>query len=84
MYLNVRGPFSVLCPFAIKARSTTLIFVDSITFHQTKFLDDVHKVLAVFTGHKIRLWYLFSIPSYTERASFSFGNNENSQGARYC
>ena len=46
-------------PFAVKARRTTLIFVECITFHQTKFLDDVHKVLSVFTGHKLRLLYLF-------------------------
>ena len=40
------------CPFALKAISTTLIFVECITFHQTSLLDDVHKGLAVFTYHK--------------------------------
>ena len=57
----VRGAFSNFCPFAFKARSTTLIFVECITFHQTSLLDDVHKVLAVFIGHKFKLpfWYVF-------------------------
>ena len=43
----LRGAFSNFCPFAFKARSTTLIFVECITFHQTSLLDDVHKVLSV-------------------------------------
>ena len=47
------------CPFAFKARSTTLILVECITFHQTSLLDDVHKVLVVFTGHKLCFWYMF-------------------------
>ena len=47
------------CPFAINARSTILIFVEYITCNQTKFLDDVHKVLAVFTSHKLRLLVFF-------------------------
>ena len=46
-------------PFAFKARSTTLIFVECITIHQTSLLDDVHKVLAVFTGTKLCFWYVF-------------------------
>ena len=32
------------CPFAVKATSTTLIFVECITFHTTNIIDDVHKV----------------------------------------
>ena len=59
-YLSyIRGLFSNFCPIAFKARSTTLIFLQCITFHQTSLLDDVHKVLAVFTGHKLCLWYVF-------------------------
>ena len=61
-FLYLRGAFSIFCPFAFKARSTTLIFVECITFHQTSLLDDVHKVLAVFTSHKLCFWYVFSIP----------------------
>ena len=53
------------CSFALKARSTTLIFVECITFHQTSLLDDVHKVLAVFNGHKLCFWYVLVYPSYT-------------------
>ena len=55
----IRGAFSIFCPFAVKAISTTLIFVECISFHQTNLLDDVHKVLAVFIDHKLRVWYLF-------------------------
>ena len=55
----LRGAFSNFCPFAIKARNTTLIFVECITFHQTSLLDDVHKGLAVFIGHKLCFWYVF-------------------------
>ena len=65
----IRGAFSIFCPSALKARSTTLIFVECRTFHQTSLLDDLHKVLAVFTGHKLRLWYLYEhtphIPKYS-------------------
>ena len=43
----------MFCPFAFKAKSTTLIFVECFTFHQTSFLDDVHKVSAVFTCNKL-------------------------------
>ena len=45
--VNTRG-IQYFCPFAFKARSTTLIFVECITFHQTSLLDDVHKVLVFF------------------------------------
>ena len=60
---RIRGAFSIFCLFAFKARSTTLIFVEctSITFHKTRLLDDVHKVLAVFTGHKLCFGMFFSI-----------------------
>ena len=44
---------SIFCPFAFKARSTTLIFVEFITSQQTSLLDDVHTVLAVFNDHKL-------------------------------
>ena len=54
---SVRGAFSVFCPFAFKARSTRLVFVECITFHKTSLRDDVHKVLAVFTGHKLCVWF---------------------------
>ena len=54
-----RGAFSNFCPFAFKARNTTLIFVEFITFHQTSLLDDVHKVLAVSIGHKLCFWHDF-------------------------
>ena len=40
------------CPFAVKVRCTALIFIECITFLQTNILDDMHKVLAVFNGHK--------------------------------
>ena len=40
--------------FAVKARSTTLIFVEHITLHKTNHFDNVHKVLAVFTGDEFR------------------------------
>ena len=36
------------CQFAFVARSTTVIFVECITFHQSSLLDDVHKDLAFF------------------------------------
>ena len=66
-HVVLRGAFSNFCPFALKARSTTLIFVECITFHQTSLLDDVHKVLAVFIGHKLCFLYVFLVyPSYTE------------------
>ena len=32
------------CPFAVKATSTTLIFVEYNTFHQINLLDGVHKL----------------------------------------
>ena len=54
----LRGAFSNFCPFAFKARGTTLIFVECITFHKTSLLDDVHKVLAIFIGHKLCFWYV--------------------------
>ena len=53
------GAFSIFCPFAFKARSTTLIFVVCITFHQTSILDDMHQVLTVFTGNKLCFLYVF-------------------------
>ena len=56
---EIREAFSIFCPLAFKARSTTLIFLECITFHQTSIPDDVHKVSAVFTGHKLCFWYLF-------------------------
>ena len=37
---DIRGALSIFVPSLSKARSTTLIFVERITFHQTKFLDD--------------------------------------------
>ena len=94
-YLEVRGAFSNFCSFVFKARSTTLIFVVCITFHQTSLLDDVQKVLAVFTGHKLCIWYVFGGPliywntadlvlhwhwNYLpERSSCDLENNKNSQ-----
>ena len=64
----MRGAYSIFCPYAFKVRSTTLIFLECITFHQASLLklDDVHKVVAVFTGH--RLFWVFSLvyPTYTE------------------
>ena len=56
---GIRGTFSMFCPFAFKAIRITLIFVECITFHQTSLLDDVNKVLAVFTSHKLCFWYVF-------------------------
>ena len=56
--LHLRG-VQFFCPVAFKARSSILIFIECITFHQTSLLDDVHKVLAVFTGHKLCFWYVF-------------------------
>ena len=53
---------SVFLSLAFKARSTILIFVECITFHQTSLLDDVHKVLTVFTGHKLCFGMFLSIP----------------------
>ena len=58
------------CPFAAKATSTTLIFIECtrITFHTTNLRDDVHKEEAVFTGLKLcansvkKNMYLFIIP----------------------
>ena len=58
-FIFIRGAVSNFCPFAFKVRSTTLIFVECITFHQTSLLDDVHKVLAVFIGHQLCFWYVF-------------------------
>ena len=52
----------MFCPFAFKARSTTLIFVKCITFHQTNVLDNVHKVLDVFTGNNLCFGMFLSIP----------------------
>ena len=57
---KIRGAFSIFCPFAFKARSITLIFVECITFHQTSLIDDVHKISAVFTGHRLCFWYVFN------------------------
>ena len=59
---DIQGAFSIFCPFAFKAISTTLIFVQVITFHQTSLLDDVNKVLAVFTDLKL----CFGMFIYTE------------------
>ena len=47
---DTRG-IQYFCPFAFKARSTKLVLVVCITFRHTSLLDDVHKVLSVFTGH---------------------------------
>ena len=63
---HIRGAFNNFCPFAFKARSTTLIFVECITFHQTSLLDYVHNVLAAFIGHKLCFWCVLVYPSYTE------------------
>ena len=46
-------------PSLLKARSTILISVEYITFYQISLFDDVHKVFAVFTGHKLCFWYVF-------------------------
>ena len=67
----LRGAFSNVCPFAFKARSTTLIFVECITFHQTSLLDDVHKILAVFIGHKLCVWYVFEFTPHILKYSRS-------------
>ena len=87
-----------LGPFAVKAPKTSLIFVEGIEFHQINLLD-VHKVYAIWTGHKLRFRHLFSIPllhwntadlvlywpwNYLpEKASCYFWNNNNSQGSSY-
>ena len=96
---NTRG-IQYFCPFAVKERSTTVIFLVCISFHQSNILDDMHKVLAVFTSHKLCFGILLSIPlicwsaadlvlywhwNYLpERASYNFGNHKNSHSARYC
>ena len=59
LFFMIRGAFSIFCPFAFKTRSTTLIFVVCLTFRQTSLHEDVHKVSAVFTGHKLCFWYVF-------------------------
>ena len=56
--LNVRGAFSIFCPFAFKARSTTLIYVECITFHQTNLLDD----LSCFHRPEVTFWYVLVYP----------------------
>ena len=89
--------FSIFCPLA---RIWILIFVICITFHQTNLLDDVHKVLAVFTGHELRFGIFLSIPliywntvnlvlhwywnCLPERPYCNLKNNKNSYGARSC
>ena len=65
-YVHTRG-IQIFCPFAVNARRTTLIFVEIIAFHQTSLLDDVHKVLTVFTGHTVRFCIFLVYPSYTEK-----------------
>ena len=35
---DIRGTISIFCPLAVKSRSTTLIFEESVTFHQTKLI----------------------------------------------
>ena len=64
-FVYTRG-IQYFCPFDVKARSTTLIFVECITCHQTNLLADVHKVLPIFTGHKLLFDTILSIPSHTE------------------
>ena len=46
----IRGAFSIFVPSLLK---------ECIAFHQTSLLDDVHKILAVFTGHKLCFGYVF-------------------------
>ena len=58
----IRGAFSIFCHFGIKARGTTLIFVEFITFHERNLPDVVHKVLTVFTGHTLHFGIFLSIP----------------------
>ena len=94
---TIRGAFNIFCPIAVKARSTTLIFVECITFHQSNLLDDVHKVspaisyvFGIFlsippmywiTADLVLFWHWNYLP---ERVSCIFGNNKNPQDARYC
>ena len=61
-YKNAANTSSIqyFCLFAVKARHTTLIIVECITFHLSNLPDDMHKILAVFTGHKLRFWYLYN------------------------
>ena len=68
LFFGIRGTSGIqyLCPFAFKARSTTLIFVECLAFQQTSLHDDVDKVLAVFTGHKLCFGMFLVHPSYTE------------------
>ena len=37
----ILGVFSIFCPFAVKATSTALIFIECFTFHRTIILDNV-------------------------------------------
>ena len=62
---GIQGFFS----FANKARSTTLTFVECITFNQTNLLYDVHKILAVFIDHKLRILYLFEYTTHIMKHS---------------
>ena len=61
MMIHTRG-IQYVCPFAFKARSATLIFVEFITVHQTSLLDDVHKVLAVLTSHNLCFGMFYYTP----------------------
>ena len=69
--ITIRGIFSILCPFAVEATSTTLMFVKCITFHRINFLDDGHNVEAILTGHKLRLRHLFKHTPHTRKYSRS-------------
>ena len=70
IFATTRG-IQYFCPFAFKARRTAPIFVECITVHQTSLLDDVHKVLAVFTGHKLCFVYVFEYTSHKLKYSRS-------------
>ena len=70
LWNDMRG-IQYFCPFAFKARSTTLIFIECNTFHQTSLLDDVQKVLAIFTGHKLCFWYIFEYTTHILKYSRS-------------
>ena len=53
--LIIRGAFSISCPVAVKTASTTLIFVQCITFHKANLLYDVHEVKLFSTTYNTLL-----------------------------
>ena len=55
----------MFCPFTVKGTCASLIFVECIIFHQINLIDDVHKVLDILTGHKLRFGHLFQHTPHT-------------------